>query len=329
MEAWLDPQRLEALGQKDLLADCRAGRPIEVSVGAFVRTELRSGEHNGKKFAAIWREMTPDHLAFLPKSKGACSIEMGCGTHRAAEAYDPTECEFVLYSLQGAEPEVVGEPTAELRTAVGRRNNATDQAMIQSMHDHAVTLGAKCDRMESAMQWLQAGITTLDFRGAGPLPDKAQIKKNGKYEDCPTCDGMGQVDGKDCPTCEGSGKVGAKTRAAEWEESKHPREEDGKFGPGGGGEDSGGGGKKEEKKEVKKGGTLARAISAIFSGSKDRRKAREERREKIREGAKAWAKYERDKRDREYESSKPRGLEWFADSKIHGLTFTASESTKE
>ena len=27
----------------------------------------------------------PDHLALLPESVGACSIEMGCGANRAAE----------------------------------------------------------------------------------------------------------------------------------------------------------------------------------------------------------------------------------------------------
>lgn len=84
MEAWIDPKRLEALGEKTMLADLRAGKPIEVSVGAAVRTLAKTGSYNGKAYKAEWGEISGDHLAFLPGGRGACSIEMGCGAHRAA-----------------------------------------------------------------------------------------------------------------------------------------------------------------------------------------------------------------------------------------------------
>lgn len=83
-EAWMDVAKLERLGQHKMLADARAGKPIEVSVGSYVQTRGRAGEHAGKSYKAEWAAMASDHLAFLPESVGACSVEMGCGANRAA-----------------------------------------------------------------------------------------------------------------------------------------------------------------------------------------------------------------------------------------------------
>ena len=75
-----------------LIDRIRAGEVCEVSVGAFVTTAPESGTHDGKPYSAIWKSITPDHLAFV--SRGACDAEMGCGT-RAASAgknpYDPPD----------------------------------------------------------------------------------------------------------------------------------------------------------------------------------------------------------------------------------------------
>lgn len=84
MEALVDAAKLEAMGQQRLLEDLRAGKPVDVSVGAYVRTSDAQGEHHGKKYLADWTEIAPDHLAFLPGGRGACSGEMGCGANRAA-----------------------------------------------------------------------------------------------------------------------------------------------------------------------------------------------------------------------------------------------------
>jgi hypothetical protein len=83
-EAWCDVGKLERLGQQKMLAALREGLPIEVSVGAFVQTRDKSGTHNGKQYAAEWATTSPDHLAFLPDGRGACSVEMGCGSGRMA-----------------------------------------------------------------------------------------------------------------------------------------------------------------------------------------------------------------------------------------------------
>lgn len=103
MEALVDPERLVALKQDQLLADLRAGKQVEVSVGAFVTTNDRSGTHKGRAYKAEWVGITPDHLAFLPNGTGACSLEMGCGAHRAAVAH--------LVTAEGFEAlEEVGHP---------------------------------------------------------------------------------------------------------------------------------------------------------------------------------------------------------------------------
>lgn len=78
----------------------------------------------------------------------------------------------------------------ELRTLVGARNSAADSAKIQAMHDHAAELGAECD------------VQNTRFMAS-------------KTKDCPTCDGIGQVEQKDCPTCEGSGEMKVTTASGE------------------------------------------------------------------------------------------------------------------
>jgi len=82
----------------------------------------------------------------------------------------------------------------ELKALVGKRNNATDQAMIQTVHDHAQALGATCDYANARFA---------------------------AQKDCEKCDGTGQIkDGDtqmDCPACEGAGtyKAAAATDSAD------------------------------------------------------------------------------------------------------------------
>lgn len=89
MEAWLDRARCAKVGRsaQSVIERCEKGEPVEVSVGVFTETEQTSGEYKGKRYAAIWRNIVPDHLAMLPEGvPGACSLEMGCGAPRAASA---------------------------------------------------------------------------------------------------------------------------------------------------------------------------------------------------------------------------------------------------
>lgn len=80
-EAWLDIERTKQL-HPEMYARLLAGQTEEVSVGAFVVTDDKPGIFNGKRYDASWVEAVGDHLAFLPGGRGACSVEMGCGTFR-------------------------------------------------------------------------------------------------------------------------------------------------------------------------------------------------------------------------------------------------------
>ncbi len=92
MDACLDPTLVEKVGGAKLLRHIQSGQNhIEVSVGAYVHAEDGAGEFGGRKFKAIWRGTTGDHLALLPNSRGACSVEAGCGTHRMASRYVAAE----------------------------------------------------------------------------------------------------------------------------------------------------------------------------------------------------------------------------------------------
>lgn len=89
-EAWLDPVRAALVGADALsvIKRCKAGEMVEVSIGAWVEMEERSGVYNGQPYEFIWHSPYPDHLAMLPKGvPGACSVEMGCGAPRLNRAF--------------------------------------------------------------------------------------------------------------------------------------------------------------------------------------------------------------------------------------------------
>lgn len=79
-EAWfdvLDTQRVNP----EILANLRAGIPIEVSTGLFTRNEPapQGASFKGRPYTHIARDYKPDHMAVLPTGQGACSIRDGCG----------------------------------------------------------------------------------------------------------------------------------------------------------------------------------------------------------------------------------------------------------
>lgn len=98
VDALIDEARAEKLGGAKFLQALRDGVPQEVSVGCFVSVVNRAGEQGGRRFAAVWENLQPDHLAFLVDSdalgtrgsRGACSIQDGCGTARYAEDHSMT-----------------------------------------------------------------------------------------------------------------------------------------------------------------------------------------------------------------------------------------------
>lgn len=93
-EAWLDVDRARKLGglAEDVVARLGRGETVEVSVGAVVNLiEERGVSPDGTEYALRWTNVESDHLAMLPAgSEGACSVEMGCGAPRAAQAANPS-----------------------------------------------------------------------------------------------------------------------------------------------------------------------------------------------------------------------------------------------
>lgn len=88
MEAWLDVQTKEKGGDfARVFERIEAGETIEVSVGFFTEVEEKTGKLNGQSYTGIWRNIVPDHLAFLKEGEiGACSVEDGCGSPRTNKA---------------------------------------------------------------------------------------------------------------------------------------------------------------------------------------------------------------------------------------------------
>lgn len=110
MEAWIEKSKAQRLNQEMYQRLC-ANQIEEVSVGAFVVADIKQGDFNGKKYKAMWKDATGDHLALLPGGRGACSVEMGCGACRTAEAYAIAEGEL---RAAGAIGTTVEEPTVQV-----------------------------------------------------------------------------------------------------------------------------------------------------------------------------------------------------------------------
>ncbi len=122
MEAWLDLAMAAELLQAQAVVDrILAGEVIEISVGAFIIADAEEGMFNGKRFAARWLEVTPDHLALLPAGvEGACSVEMGCGAGRVMRV-----------TASG----LVGEPSVHMRVAAeGLSDNELREMLEVALH---------------------------------------------------------------------------------------------------------------------------------------------------------------------------------------------------
>lgn len=98
-EAWIDVNMAATQGDdaKEILEALEKGEMIEVSTGYYAMIEPSVGMHNNKKYQAIQRSVTPDHLAFLPVGTlGACSNADGCGAQLAANSSKDKEFMPVL-----------------------------------------------------------------------------------------------------------------------------------------------------------------------------------------------------------------------------------------
>lgn len=80
-ELWIKESRLNKISP-NVLERINKREMIEVSTGLWLQLEPTRGEFNGKEYDGIARNLVPDHLAILPDSIGASSVEDGAGLVR-------------------------------------------------------------------------------------------------------------------------------------------------------------------------------------------------------------------------------------------------------
>ena len=85
-EVWVDETLIQSR-EPALHAHLLAGLPMDVSMGAYSDDVEATGNWNGETYRAVAHNYRPDHLALLPRSRGACSWSDGCGI-RANEYID-------------------------------------------------------------------------------------------------------------------------------------------------------------------------------------------------------------------------------------------------
>ena len=92
-EAWVNIDKAQNKHPK-VLSIVRQGARMEVSTGLwFDHSEAGSGEWEGEAYDAVAINFKTDHLALLPESTGACSLQDGCGL-RMNKATDETPLYF-------------------------------------------------------------------------------------------------------------------------------------------------------------------------------------------------------------------------------------------
>jgi hypothetical protein len=119
MEAWLSNTRMTDLGGEvqEIAERIEDNEIIEVSVGFYSDVEQKKGSFKGQSYSGIWRNIVPDHLAFLSKgSVGACSVEAGCGTPRVNQGVSQVSKTSILPSLfRSSKPNAAAPQTTNTR----------------------------------------------------------------------------------------------------------------------------------------------------------------------------------------------------------------------
>ena len=93
-ELWLDIAKANEIGGDALAVAKRLenGQPLEVSTAYWRDRDETAGIFGSTKYAAVARNLRPDHLAALPNETGECNWQDGCGAPRinkGAEEGDP------------------------------------------------------------------------------------------------------------------------------------------------------------------------------------------------------------------------------------------------
>lgn len=91
-EGWFDVERAKTL-DSSVVQSLEAGKPIDLSTGLFTDNEPAANDanHNGRGYTHVARRYVADHLAILPRQRGACSVSDGCGVLVNKENNVPTD----------------------------------------------------------------------------------------------------------------------------------------------------------------------------------------------------------------------------------------------
>ena len=160
-EAWIDSAKAKQLHPK-MHAALLEGTPIEVSVGAFVVAEDGEGTFKSKNYKATWAHAQGDHLAFLPDGRGACSMTMGCGAHRAA---------MHLITAESIEVEAMKKP--EIRTAEDDPEEKAELIGYQAMQTIAVNADTCSEQILATIQ----ALITAETDDATETPEEEDAEE--------------------------------------------------------------------------------------------------------------------------------------------------------
>lgn len=137
VEAWIDTTKADAMGGNfaETVQRINSGQIVEVSVGAYITPVAANGTYKGKKYSAVWSNVVPDHLALLSNgTKGACSVEDGCGTPRTNKETDVADdSKTPTLKTSGKNPEVVTECTGDGACSCG-----CEKVTPESLHANAI-----------------------------------------------------------------------------------------------------------------------------------------------------------------------------------------------
>ena len=199
-EAWIDIEKAKAVAP-DVIELLEAEAQIEVSTGMFQFENSENGVWNNEDYSCVAHEIRPDHLAFLPDQKGACSWEDGGGAPRInAEKGghgDPrfNEVDKKLNWLQSAIKKLLGN----VQNQVQGEDMMDKEKIVQKLIAHEATKWTEDDTEmlmgleESVLEALQPVVTdnaeqeeALNAKDAEIASLKAKIEELGKKEPAKT-----------------------------------------------------------------------------------------------------------------------------------------------
>jgi len=129
-EIWINNSRVSSMpyDAQEVIADLqKPNNMVEVSTGLFTMNEQVAGSYDGQPFAAIWRNVVPDHLAILPRGvKGACSIEHGCGAPRTNSMQPVMRAAELNTQAQAQIPEVTTSSSLIISTVADTHTEGCD-----------------------------------------------------------------------------------------------------------------------------------------------------------------------------------------------------------